>query len=893
MRMSAKRLSVLAVLALSLLAWVPPAQAAEEFDKYAIESASVSLSNAQAGAHPDMTIGFQLSATGGQPYAETRDVQIDLPPGVIGNPQAVPTCSVGDLGNTIFESHCPPSSQIGLVGITAGEPLNGSFVEPIYNMVPPKSGDIVARFGFFAAKWPAFVNVRVDPVNYAVVATVEGSPSAAGLTSATTTIWGVPADPAHDGDRLTPEEAFAGKKPVGGRSAETPEKPFLTNPTDCSFSRNLTITARSYQLPDAPSTKTVSFPQIGGCGKLNFAPRFTLTPTNTEAFAPSGVESELTIPQDETPQGRATSTLKSAAVTLPQGFTINPAAGDGQEACSSAQVGFGEPRAAACPDGAKIGSVEVDVPALKDPLHGAVYLRTPEPGHLFRFWVVTDEEGVHLVLPAEIETDPLTGQLTTVFSGISTLGGLPQVPFSDLRLRVFGGPRGPIATPGCGTYQTSFRFSPWSGNPALEGQTPMQITNGCGKGGFNPSLVAGTLSTAAGSYSPFSMTLTRSDGEANPRTLTVHLPKGLLAKLAGVPLCPDAQAATGACPAGSQIGSVIAAAGVGGAPLWIPQQGKAPTAVYLAGPYSGAPYSIVSTVPAQAGPFDLGTVVNRASLSIDPETSLASVRTDPLPQILEGVPISYRTLHVDVNRKGFTLNPTSCSRKKISATVTATDGRVAEPETPFQATDCAKLAYRPRLQLSFHGSTKRTGHPAVKAVLTQKPHQANTSAVTTVLPASEFIDQAHISNPCTRVQFAADSCPKRSILGTVEATTPLLDKPLRGKLYFRSNGGERELPDIVADVSSGGLRIVQVGFVDAVHKEGSEVSRIRTRFLSFPDAPVSRIVLKFFGGNRGLLVNSRNLCRGNLRAKLSFKAQNGLAQRNQPVIATDCRHSHK
>jgi hypothetical protein len=377
------------------------------------------------------------------------------------------------------------------------------------------------------------------------------------------------------------------------------------------------------------------------------------------------------------------------------------------------------------------------------------------------------------------------------------------------------------------------------------------------------------------------MTLTRADGEANPLTLALHLPQGLLAKLAGVPLCPEAAAATGQCPQASQVGRLAAASGVGGAPLWIPQPGKAPTAAYLAGPYRGAPYSIVAVVPAQAGPFDLGTVVNRSGIYVDPDTATATIRTDPLPQILQGVPIAYRALNVVVDRPDFTLNPTDCDPKQIAATLTAVDGQVATPEAGYQATDCAKLPYAPRLKLAFGGSTKRTGNPAVRAVLTQRPGQANTAAATVLLPGSQFIDNSHISNPCTRVQFAADACPKGSVLGTARAVTPLLDEPLRGNVYFRSNGGERELPDIVADLR-GPIRVVLVGFVDSVN------GRVRTRFLSVPDAPVTRFEMSLFGGKRGLIENSEPLCRDPRRAKIRLVGQNGRVKSTNRAIATSC-----
>jgi hypothetical protein len=867
------------------------ASAADEFDKYEVESVSASLSTTQAGAHADFTAGFKLTEKEGDPYGNTRDIIVQLPPGVIGNPQKFPRCTLEQFGEKPEESECPQDAQVGVSEVTLGGEINATLVEPVYNMESP-GGDIVARFGLYAGPFPAMINVRVNPIDYSLVAAVEGASAAAALLGADTTFWGVPASPVHDELRLTPEEALKFELPPGGRPSGQPEIPFLSNPTDCTTQREITVTAISYQLPKKPSTMSAPFPQIGGCEKLTFAPKFSAVPTNPEAAAPTGLDAVLKIPQDETPKGLATSTLKSAVVSLPVGMSVNPSAGSELGSCSTAQVGFGNTNPPACPDSAKIGSVEIDVPALEKVLHGAVYQRTPEEGKLFRFWLVTDEQGVRLKLPAEIQANPLTGQLTTVFAGISSLGGNPQVPIEELRLSVFGGPRAPLATPAqCGTYLTHYEFFPWSGKPAATGNAPMQITQGCGKGGFSPGLQAGTTSLRAGAYSPFTMTLTRQDGEANPQTLDVHLPQGLLAKLGGVPLCGDAQAATGECPPGSQVGRLTAATGVGGSPLWIPQPGKAPTAVYLAGPYKGAPYSVVAKVPAQAGPFDLGTVVNRSGIYVDPETATATIKSDPLPQILQGVPIAYRVVNVLVDRPEFTLNPTNCSKKEIRATVTATNGAVATPSTEFKATNCAKLAYKPKLRLTLKGPTQRSGHPAVRAVLTQPAkNQANTAAATVILPSSQFIDQDHINNPCTRVQFNANDCPPLSILGRARAITPLLDQPLEGPVYFRSNGGDRELPDIVADLH-GPIHVTIVGFVDAVTKKGSETSRIRTRFANVPDAPVTKFTMNLFGGKkRGLLENSKSLCQGkrNRTAKIRLVGQNGRVKSQSLRIGTSC-----
>jgi hypothetical protein len=874
--------AILALALCSLFASALFAASALGAEKYEVESASASLTTTQAGAHADMTVSFELSSEKNTPFALTRDVDIHLPPGVIGNPQVIPHCSSLQFGGSTGES-CPINTQVGVTELVLGGTSPGSFTEPLYNLESP-GGDVVARFGFYAALFPTIVNVRVDPTDYSLVASVEGAAASAGLISAKTTIWGVPAAKIHDQFRITPNEALEGGAPPEGRPSGLPEVPFLSNPTDCSLERQLSVTATSYEFPNEPSTKTAPFPKITGCGKLVFAPAFTAVPTNPEASAPTGLEAELKIPQDETPGGLATSTLKGAVVSLPEGMTINSSAGDGLAACSAQEVHFEENIPAQCPDAAKIGSAEIDVPALERVIKGAVYQRTPEPGHLFRFWLVSDELGVHLKLPAEINTNPLTGRVTTLFLGISSLGGNPQVPVEDIKLNVFGGPRAPLATPpSCGTYQTHYVFIPWSGKPPSVGDTPMQITSGCNKGGFSPGLSGGTLSFAAGAFSPFTMTLTRQDGEAKPETLQVHLPQGLLAKLGGVPLCGDAGAATGSCPAGSQIGTLNAASGVGPLPLWIPQPGKAPTAIYLAGPYKGAPYSIVAKVPAQAGPFDLGTIVNRSAIYVDPNTALATVKTDPLPQILEGVPILLRALHVDINKPEFTLNPTSCQPKQISATVQATNGAIATPSTPFQATNCAKLGYSPKLKLSFKGQTKRSGNPAISATLTQPKGQANTAQASVILPSSEFIDQSHINNPCTRVQFNEGACPPGSILGHASAVSPLLDKPLEGPIYFRSNGGERELPDIVADLN-GQIHIILVGFIDSVHKKGSEVSRVRTRFMNVPDAPVSSFKVSFLGGKKGLIENHVPLCKKKRRVKLNFTAQNGRVSNTEPAI---------
>jgi hypothetical protein len=858
------------------------ALAVGEVDKYALESISTSLSSNQAGAHADFTLDFGLTEKENKPYAYTKELRIETPPGLIGNPQNFPRCTPDQFGEEPGDNECPQDAQIGVSEIALGGEINKTLIEPVYNMFTP-GGDVVARFGVYAGFFPAYVNVRVNPRDYSLIATVEGAASAAELIAARTTLWGVPADSSHDALRLTPEEALAGDLPEGGRESGQKEIPFLSNPTDCSLTRLVTVTATSYQTPEAPSTLSAPYPQLGGCDKLSFNPKFTATPTTTEAAAASGLDAVLEIPQDETPGGRATSVMRSAVVSLPRGISINPAAADGLQACSASQVALGTNSPSACPDAAKLGSVEVEVPALEETLHGSVYQRTPEPGNLFGLWILTDEQGVHLKLPGQIEVDETSGQVSTVFSGIESLGGLPQVPFSELRLHIPGGPRAPLATPpSCGTYQTHYAFTPWSGRPATVGDAPMQITSGCNKGGFDPRLEAGSLSLRAGAFTPFTMTVTRQDGEANPQSLELTLPQGLLAKLAGVSLCPEPEASTGACPEASRIGAVTAAAGVGAAPLWIPQPGKAPTAIYLAGPYKGAPYSLLVRVPAQAGPFDLGTVLTRATIAVDPVTAQARIATDPLPQILQGVPVSYRAINALIDRPSFTLNPTDCEAKQIAAHLTAITGESADPRVGYQATNCARLAFKPRLTLRLKGKTRRTSHPALSADLRPRPGDANIGFAQVTLPKAAFLDNAHIGTVCTRVQFAAEACPAASVYGTAEAKTPLLDFPLTGTVYLRSSS--HPLPDLVVAFRGPGpdpIRFELSGRTDSVK------GALRNTFDSPPDVPVSAFHLELFGGKRGLIELSSGLC-AHPRAKNRLEGQNGRAYQTQPKVKTSC-----
>jgi len=870
-----------------------PVAAAGPFDEYGIESASANASTAEAGMHPDFTTNVSFSHTVDEDgrvviNAKTEEVEVSLPPGLLGNPMTLPRCNTGQL---VAAANCPIDSQVGVVRVN--NTLTGEGRFPVFNLKPPHPNAEVARFGFFLVSYSVFIDVDIRTAgDYGATATVRSAPGLAALAEAETILWGNPAAPSHDELRMTQLEAeqcnfnigktvilaTACKAPEGKRaSGLDPETTvFMTNPSACQ-EQSVGFAAKSYQLPGQVFTATAPMEPTSDCTGLPFDPSFTAQPTNPAAGAPTGLKTTLTLPQVEDPDTKGTATMRRAEVTLPEGMTIAAGAADGLAACSEAQVAYKQEADATCPDASKLGTATITSPSLPEPLQGALYQRTPEKGRLFGLWLVTDELGLHVKLPGEVRPDPHTGQLTVVFTD------LPQVPVEEIELNVWGGPRAPLKNPdACGTYQTSYTFTPHSDDPAVSGQSQMTVDQGCATGGFSPRLSAGVTQPVAGAFSPFVLDVTRNDGEQNLDALEVTLPKGELAKLAGVPLCPDAQAATGACPAEAKIGSLTAAVGPGPQPLWLPQPGKSPTAVYLAGPHKGAPFSILTVVPAQAGPFDLGNVVVRSALDIDPETAQATVKTDPLPQFIEGVAAIYRRVHVVIDRPGFSLNPTNCSELQTTSRITSIKGAVANPTSRFQVDGCKALKFKPSLALKLRGGTKRGDYPALTATVKARKGDANIGKVSVALPHSEFLAQEHIATICTRVQFAAGTCPKGSVYGKAKAWTPLLSKPLEGPVYLRSS--DNPLPDLVMALN-GEIDVALVGRID------SKNQGIRTTFDYVPDAPISKFVLKMKGGDKGLLVNSQNICRAKHRALVRMRAQNGRRVGMRPVLASGCGKS--
>jgi hypothetical protein len=707
------------------------------------------------------------------------------------------------------------------------------------------------------------------------------------LVGADVTIWGVPADPSHDAQRFEfHPQAGHYERPA---SSPAQAKPFISTPTSCP-GRPVTTSfqADSWEDPGKFLTASVEndlggIPNVTeGCERLAFEPSVTVASTSQQASSPTGLGVQIRVPQNEAPNSLATAQVRSTVVSLPPGFAISPSAAGGQAGCSEGQIGIGSNSAPECPAASRLGSVKIKTPLLKEELEGSLYLAQQKANPFnanFALYLAVKGPGFYLKLPGKVEADSTSGQVVASFDE------QPQLPYEAVSLTLRSGPNAPLETPSsCGTYTAKVQMTSWASSKPVELESPIKVTEGCNTGGFKPGFKAGTAKPQAGSFSPFNLQVTQAGGESNLSRLKATLPPGLLAKLAGVPLCGDAQAASGDCPAGSQVGVTTIGAGPGPSPIYVPEAGKAPTAVYLGGPYKGAPYSLIVKVPAQAGPFDLGTVVVRNALQIDPFTTQVTAESDPLPQILEGIPISYRDVRVEINRPEFTVNPTSCSQFQVTSTLTSASGQTSSPSAPFAAANCEGLGFEPGLKVQLRGATKRTGRPALKAVLTypSKGSFANIARAQVNLPKSLFLEQNALDKTCTRPVLLAGACPASTIYGKAKAWSPLLERPLEGNVYLVGGFGYK-LPALVADLN-GQIRVLLAAKVDSGPNKG-----LRTTFEAVPDAPVSRFVLEMKGGKKyGLLINSKNLCKGSQQLKAAFTGQNGATDEFEQKIVAGC-----
>ncbi len=892
-----------------------------------------------AGSHPfAMTTRLAMNTTvipeGGScikefcelAEGELRNLTVTMPAGFTGNPFAVPRCTTAEfIHRENSAPSCPDSTAVGISAVKIDfKPLPVGETRylhvAVYNLVPPPG--VAAKLGFAVLNVPVTVDLTVNPSPpYNVEAHLTNTAQAAYFYGSALTIWGDPTAAAHNPLRGHCLDVLAGSEidePVskGNCPSQAPPKAFITLPRRCEGALSTVFDAVAWNSGDKAGLTTKTEDSQGnplstlGCGKVEFGPHFQAQPTSASAESPTGFDVNLHIdnPGLENPAGVSSSDIKKAVVALPQGMTANPSQAEGLAVCSEA--GFAAEKVdsdfgAGCPAASKIGTVEATTPILEgELLKGSVFLATPYEnpfGTLLALYttIKDPERGISLGLTAKVEPDPKTGQL------IATFDNLPQQPVTDFHFHFREGARSPLVTPPhCGTYTTQATFYPWA-NPSVpfHSDSEFEITAGPGGGPcppagappFKPGFEAGSLNNSAGAYSPFTMRLTRSDGEQDMTRFSAILPPGVSGKIAGIPTCSEAaiaaakaksgkaEIASPSCPAASEIGHTLAGAGVGGALTYVPGH------LYLGGPFGGDPLSVVSITPAVAGPFDVGTVVVREALTLDPNTGEVQVdgaASDPIPHILAGIPLKLRDLRVSTDRPQFTINPTSCAKEQAKATLFGDYLDVFNPadDVPvsltdrYQAASCASLQFKPKLSLTLKGGTRRSAFPALNAELTARPGDANVAGAVVTMPPSLFIANAHIANPCTRVQFNADACPPSSVLGTAKAYTPLLDQPLEGPVYFRSNGGERLLPDVVADLHG------QFRFTLVIGILKSRNARITTKVLNAPDVPASKVTLSLAGGKKGLLENNENLCLHKQRAALDLSGQNGRHYRTEPVV---------
>jgi hypothetical protein len=929
----------------------------------------------QAGAHPfQMVTSLRFlshpNGSGGVTLDEAvKDILLGQVEGFVGAPTAVPKCATAQFLTAVKVANvsapsCPPASALGVANVQlaskigVAEPAYGA----VYNLQSPPG--VASRLGFWILGVPVTVELGVaSTFPYKITGGPTNITQALEVVSTKFILWGNPADHAHD--------PFRGRclSPVNGKSlgvceAGTTPTPFLTVPRACKGPLATDYAIDSWPHPGTllpngspdltdPAWVTGSVfthneignPQgFSGCGKLGFEPEITAVPTSKAATSPSGLDFSLDTKNEglANPEGISNADVEKAVVTLPEGFSTNPSLAEGLATCSEAQLGAETPFSApgqgptftppgaGCPEASKIGTVEVETPILEGKLlKGDLYIATPyenKVGSLIAIYmVIKDPElGILVKVPLKVESDPVTGQLTTVAED------LPPFPFSHFALHFREGTRSPLATPsGCGVYDghdpahqpVKALLYPSSGGGPVTTSSAFSIVVGpesgpCPSGGvppFHPGLTAGTINNAAGKYSPFNLRLSRTDSEQEITHFSIKLPPGIVGKLAGIPYCSDAaiQAAkerTGphggqeelespSCPAASEVGRTLVGAGVG------PSLAYAPGKIYLAGPYHGSALSIAAITAAKVGPFDLGTVVVRQALKINPETAevfIDATGSDPIPHIIKGIPVHLRDIRAYVDRPDFVLNPTNCERTSTASTVLGSgldfgseaDDVPVTVTSPFQAADCASLGFAPKLALSLKGGTKRGDTPAFKALLTYpKGYYANIASAQVTLPHSVFLEQAHIKTICTRVQFAAgggngEQCPAASIYGKAKAVTPILSTPLEGPVFLRSSS--HNLPDLVAALHNGQINIDLDGRIDSV-KNG----RIRNTFEAVPDAPVTSFTLEMQGGKKGLLVNSTNLCNRTNRALAAFVGQNGKRAEFEPVLQPSCGKAKK
>ncbi len=882
----------------------------------------------QAGSHPyseTAILKFNVrrgpvpgpAGTGyGYGAAYLRGSHTELPEGLVGNPLASPRCSQKAFGELFshLEPDCPADTQIGEATVNGVYGVGDYAEAQIYDLVPSRGE--AALFGVDVSGFRIFFSVTVSSgPGHRIVLDSHDAEGSLPLGVANVDFWGVPSDPSNDDQR-------SGFLPGGvtqfmPASSDVPLRPLLTLPTECGQRQSISFTAEAWERQatfgspvsgpvEASSSDARGNPiLLGGCENLDFSPSIEVAPSSTMADSPVGVVVDVRSPQrahEEDPGGLAEADLKNAVVSLPAGMTVNPAAANGLGACSEAQIELEGSGPGSCPASSKVGTVEVEAPALEHPLPGSIYLARQDenPFHsLLAGYIVVDDpvSGVVVKLAGELRTDPVTGQVTGVFKES------PQFPLSSIKLKFFN----ELATPqSCGAFTGTSDLTPWStpGTPDATPSSSFQIASGVGGSacpggvlGFAPGFSAGTTSNQAGGFSSFHAVITRSDGEQHLSGVTVKMPPGLLGKLAGIPLCGEPQAGLGQCPAASQVGEASVAAGVGSEPFVV-KGGR----VYLTGPYNGGPFGLSIVVPGVAGPFDLGNVVERASIRIDPNTAQVSVVSDALPQMINsieglqsGIPADIRSLDISVNRPGFIFNPTSCEPLAVAGSLTGVQGTTVPVSSRFQAAGCQSLPFHPVFSVSTQAKTSKKEGASLLVKGTFPAGGANIHSVAVTLPKQLPARLTTIQQACPEGVFAANpaSCPAGSDIGVVTATTPILANPVTGPAYLVSHGGAA-FPDVVGILQGEGVTVDLTGSIDI--KKGVTSST----FATVPDAPITSFQFDLpEGPHSGLaaVVPAKakgSLCGQSLLMPFTITGQNGAQlQQNVKIAVTGCPKAKK
>lgn len=887
----------------------------------------------QAGSHP-----FQLTTTlvmnqasGRLPVALPKDLSFNLPPGLVGNPNAAAQCSEVDFAALVEETNlCPPSSVVGVATVTAFEPAAHIVTEtvPVFNLVPAQGEP--ARFGLeVIGKIPIVIDTSVrSGRDYGIVASVRNATQVAGLLSSQVTLWGVPGDAHHDHSRGW--ECVAGGtyekqvKKLCPTSPELPREPFLTLPTSCP--------ANPAAEPLTSSTEADSWAQPGsflsaeyawmsatgqglgteGCNQLPFTPTIKVTPEVHSASTPTGLSVNVEVPQKTTLEanGLAEADVRDTTVTLPAGVQLSPSAANGLQACSESQIGFTGFNATtqtneftstqpSCPEASKVGIVHIKTPLLTHELEGAVYLAAQNANpfnSLVALYIVAEDpvSGVLVKLAGEGHLDEGTLRVATSFKNT------PQVPFEDLRIELFGGPRASVSTPPlCGSYGTDAVFTPWSGTGDVSLSSPPEefnISSGAGGGGcagnpqpFSPGFNAQNTTTKAGAFSTFSLEITRPDSDQAVAGLSLHLPPGAAGMLSSVKQCPEPQASQGTCGPESEVGHAIESAGLGPEPFVV-SGGR----VYVTGPYAGAPFGLSIVTPAIAGPFNLGTVIVRSKIFIDPNNASLTIVSDPLPTQLKGIPLQLKRIQVLIDRPSFEFNPTNCNPMRIEGSISGAQGGSENVSSPFQVSGCQSLPFKPTFTASTPGSTSKSSGAGLTVKVTSAQGQANIGKASVALPIALPSRLTTIQKACTDVAFEANpaSCPEGSLVGTATVHTPVLSNPLTGPAYLVSHGSAA-FPDLEFVLQGEGITLLLDGQTNI--KKGITTST----FNALPDAPVASFETVLpEGPHSALAVNlpasaKGSLCSSKLLMPTTLTGQNGAVIKQETKIAVTGCHGVK